>query len=122
MKKTILAIAICLTVIMALAAHAGAANFTLTWDAVTTNTDGTPCTDLGGYKVYYGTASHIYNPIDVGNVLSHTMTGLLSETMYYFAVTAYDTSGNESVFSNEVSGIKPNIPVAPGHVIIIITP
>jgi ABC-type glycerol-3-phosphate transport system substrate-binding protein len=29
---------------------------TLTWDAPTTNVDGTPLTDLAGYKVYYGTS------------------------------------------------------------------
>jgi hypothetical protein len=28
---------------------------TLSWDPPTTNVDGTPLTDLAGYKVYYGT-------------------------------------------------------------------
>ena len=59
--------------------------------------------DLAGYKVYYGTASRSYGaPIDVGNTTSHTVTGL-SSTTYFFAVTAYDTSGNESGYSVEVS-------------------
>jgi hypothetical protein len=30
---------------------------TLTWDAPTTNADGTPLTDLAGYRIYYGTTS-----------------------------------------------------------------
>jgi hypothetical protein len=119
MKHTILAILI----ILALAASAGAANFTLTWDAPTTNTDGSPLTDLAGYRLYRGVATGIYGPpTDVGNVTAYTVTGLLSETMYYFVVTAYDTDNNESAYSNEVSGMKATIPVAPSNVIIIITP
>jgi hypothetical protein len=62
-------------------------------------------TDLAGYKLYSGTASGVYgDPVDVGNVTSHALT--LSPavgTTYYFAVTAYDTSGNESGFSSEAS-------------------
>lgn len=33
--------------------------------------------------------------------------------MHYFAVTAYDLSGNESAYSNEVSKIKFSVPSAP---------
>jgi len=60
--------------------------------------------DLAGYKVHYGTSSENYGtPIDVGNVTSHTLTGLTNGATYYFALTAYDTSSNESDFSTEVS-------------------
>ena len=83
-------------------AHAGQA--TLTWNPPTTNSDGTPLTDLGAYKVYYGTASGSYTTtVDVGNVTSYTVTGLNNNATYYFAATAYDTTGNESGYSNEVS-------------------
>ncbi len=83
--------------------HAFAYDVTLSWDPPTTNADGTPLTDLAGYKVYYGNASGNYTSnLDVGNVTTYTVTGLQPGT-YYFAVTAYDTSGNESDFSNEVS-------------------
>jgi len=59
--------------------------------------------DLAGYKLYYGTASRSYGaPIDVGNQTTYTITGLGPGT-YYFAATAYNTSGNESGFSNEAS-------------------
>jgi fibronectin type 3 domain-containing protein len=76
----------------------------LTWDAPTTNTDETPLTDLDGYKVYYGTSSGSYTTsINVGNVTTYTVTGLSSGTTYYFAVTAYDLSANESDYSNEVN-------------------
>jgi hypothetical protein len=76
---------------------------TLAWNAPTTNTDGNPLTDLVGYKLHYGTSSGNYTRvIDVGNVETYKIEGLQSGT-YYFAVTAYNTSGNESDYSNEVS-------------------
>ena len=73
-----------------------AADASLSWNP---NTE----PDLAGYKVYYGTASRTYgSPINVGNQTAFAVTGLSAGT-YYFAVTAFDTSGNESVFSAEVS-------------------
>jgi hypothetical protein len=72
---------------------------TLDWDAVDHS-------DLGGYRVYYATAGGYYQAngqgIDVGNTTNHTVTALNADTRYYFKVTAYDSSGNESGFSNEV--------------------
>jgi hypothetical protein len=70
-------------------------NVTLQWDA---NTE----TDLAGYKIYYGTASGVYGtPVVSGTSTTYTVTGLAAGT-YYFAVTAYNTSGLESGYSNEV--------------------
>jgi chitodextrinase len=71
---------------------------TLAWDAVT---------GASGYRIYYGTAPGTYFQsrgagVGVGNVTTFTVTGLGSSTRYYFAVTAYDASNNESGFSNEV--------------------
>jgi uncharacterized repeat protein (TIGR02543 family) len=61
--------------------------------------------DLAGYKVYYGTTSGSYgSPIDAGNVTSYALNGLTSGQTYYIAITAYDTSSNESDYSDEVSG------------------
>ncbi|RMH35376.1 MAG: fibronectin type III domain-containing protein, partial [Nitrospirae bacterium] len=75
----------------------GAGSATLTWDP---NTE----SDLAGYNVYQGTSSGIYGPpINVGNTTTYTVTGLQDGQQYFFAVTAYDTSGNESGPSNEVS-------------------
>jgi len=79
------------------------AQVTLSWDPPSTNTDGTPLIDLDGYKLYYGAASRSYSQvIDVSNINTYTVTNLSGGT-YYFAVTAYDMSGNESNYSNEVS-------------------
>ena len=75
----------------------------LSWTAPTTNTDGTPLTDLAGYNIYYGTASGDYTQnVNVGNVTNYTVSNLAAGT-YYFAATAYDTSGNQSAYSNVVS-------------------
>lgn len=89
---------------------------TLLWTAPATNVDGSPITDLGGYKVYYGTSTGVYTVVkDVGNVNTvniQTTLGFLKGT-YYFVVTAYDTAGNESDYSNEVSAtfvVKKNAP------------
>lgn len=76
---------------------------TLSWDDPTTNADGTPLTDLAGFKVYYGNASGNYTTIiDVGNVTTYVVNNLSPGT-HYFTVTAYNSSRYESVYSNECS-------------------
>lgn len=77
-----------------------ATSATLEWNAVNFPT-------LSGYRVYYGTATGNYQQapgagVNVGNVTSFTVTGLGGGTRYFFAVTAFDSSNNESTFSNEV--------------------
>ncbi len=62
--------------------------------------------DLAGYKIYRGTVSGGYgSPIAVldKGATSHTISGLENGTTYFFVITAYDDSGNESAYSNEVS-------------------
>jgi hypothetical protein len=73
------------------------AQVTLAWDP---NTE----SDIAGYKLYYGNASESYSQvIDVANTTLYTVNNLTNGNTYYFAVTAYDTSGYESEHSNEVS-------------------
>src|SRR6266516_5417081 len=72
----------------------------LAWDAVIVP-------NLSGYRVYFGTAPGTYlqpvgQGISVGNVTTYTVMGLASGTRYYFAVTDFDTLGQESSYSNEV--------------------
>lgn len=77
---------------------AWAADAILSWSP---NTE----SDLAGYRVHYGTASRSYTAvIDVGLATTYTVTGLSPGT-YYFALTAYNRTGAESGFSNEVTKI-----------------
>lgn len=83
---------VCLLLLALFPAHGAASALTLAWDP-----NGEP--DLAGYKVYYGTQSGIYDfVVDVGNVTHFTVNDLERDTRYYFAVTAYDSSWNESDF------------------------
>ena len=60
--------------------------------------------DIGGYILYYGTQSRNYDyDVDVGDYTSITISGLVEDVTYYFAVTAYDFEGNESDFSTEIT-------------------
>lgn len=63
--------------------------------------------DLAGYKIYFGTASGEYSasgsPAIIGNATTYTVTGLQRNTTYFFALSAYDSAGNESALSAEVS-------------------
>ncbi|MFW5640369.1 MAG: fibronectin type III domain-containing protein, partial [Thermodesulfobacteriota bacterium] len=80
-----------------LAVDAASAGPKLTWDPSTG--------DVTGYKLYYGDNSGAYDQqMDVGNQLECALSDLSTkdETKYYFAVKAYNDTG-ESDFSNEVS-------------------
>ena len=60
--------------------------------------------DLAGYRVYHGTVSGNYgSPQNLGKTTSYQYVDLESNKTHYFSVTAYDTSGNESSPSPEVS-------------------
>jgi hypothetical protein len=108
LKATINFLHVLFIIIISLNASAACASVvTLSWDAPTTNADGTPLTDLAGYKIYYGTSSHTYSTaINVGNLREYKIADLITEVTFYFAVTAYDMSGNESEYSNEVNITK----------------
>ena len=79
--------------------------------SVALNWDPSSDADLAGYKVYYqanssalpfaGTgAAEGSAPINAANATTATIDGLDPGSSYYFAVTAYNTSGAESVYSN----------------------
>ena len=87
-----------------LAISAPAAEVKLLWDAPACNADGSHLTDLAGTHVYYGTArGHYAYAVDVTNGASHcTITGLATDTTYFFAVSAYNDAGVESALSKEL--------------------
>ncbi len=68
----------------------------LAWDA---NTEPV----VSGYKLYYGKATRNYSlSVDVGKVTDYVLTGVSEDNPIFFAVTAYDTSHNESAYSEEL--------------------
>ena len=91
-----------------------AIDVTLQWDA---NTE----PNLAGYRIYYkmDSSGEPYDGIEANEGTSpitvpledlddpynpqYTLTGLLDGTAYFFVVTAYNTGGLESGYSNEVS-------------------
>lgn len=76
---------------------------TVSWTPPTTNTDGSPLTDLKGYTIFYGTAPGVYDAfIDVGNVTSYQFIGLKDNTTYYYVIVACDVVDICSVYSVEV--------------------
>lgn len=83
---------------------------TFIWDA---NTE----SDLAGYKLYEGVQPGVYGPsvITLGPVMTHTITypDPASAITRYYALTAIDTSGNESGKSNEVAKAFAPVPVPP---------
>ena len=74
---------------------------TLAWNA---NTDPT----VTGCNVYYGGSSSNYtNMMNVGNVTNTTISGLVAGVTYYFAATTYDSAGDQSGYSTEVTYTVP---------------
>jgi hypothetical protein len=91
-----------LILIFALTGSVHAAQVTLNWS---------PSIDpVNGYNVYYGTASGNYTgKIDAGTNTQLTLPDLQACQNYYFVVTAYDDSGDESPPSNEVIYLIPGL-------------
>lgn len=98
----LLAFALFLTV--AASASADLGSLSLAWNA---NQE----SDIAGYKVYSGFSSGVYNrTVDVHNVTTTIATGLTVGQKYYLVVTAYNTTGQESLYSAEISAIVPAPP------------
>jgi Putative Ig domain len=78
---------------------------TLSWQAPTENSDGSPLVDLKGYKVFYGLASKSYTgSVDLPNPgLTMYVVQNLAMGTYYFAIGAYNAAGQLSSMSGEVS-------------------
>ena len=78
---------------------------TLGWVAPTENNNGSPITDLAGYKIHYGVTSQDYTKVvAVSNPsLSRYVLDSLESGTYFFAITAYNSKGIESTLSGEIS-------------------
>jgi hypothetical protein len=119
MTKKILTASIVVLLNLILLSVAMARDVSLTWDK---NSDA----KVAGYKIYYkaGSTSTPFDgsganegvsPIDLGDSATANITGLSESQVYYFAVTAYDASGNESGFSNIVASDWAPEPIYPGN-------
>jgi len=78
---------------------------TLSWLPPTTNTDGSPLTNLAGYKVYWGPSQGNYpNSTTLANPgLTTYVIDNLAPGTWYFVATAYNAAGTESSFSGVAS-------------------
>lgn len=114
--KTLLGIALVLLMpVFALGASA-----TFQWSPVTTNQDGTPCTDLSGYNVYETTSTRtklntmvIPTSACTGTpvVCNYQYTYSTSLDAHTFVCTAIDTTSHESGDSNTATAvINPHSP------------
>jgi hypothetical protein len=80
-------------------------SITLGWTPPTQNSDGSPITNLAGYKIHYGTTSSEYSQtiaLENAGLTRYVVDNLPSGT-YYFAITAYNSQGVESALSGEVA-------------------
>lgn len=80
---------------------------TLSWDAPTQNSDGSPLMDLAGYKIYVRKNSGSYQQevkLDNPSVTTYVIEEL-SPATYHFAAKAFNTSGVDSSFSAELERI-----------------
>lgn len=83
-----------------------AANAVISWTPPTSNTDGSPLTDLSGYRLYSGcVASGQYEraALTLGTITSYDLGGLPSVGTCYFALGSLNAAGTESARSNEAA-------------------
>jgi hypothetical protein len=86
------------------------------WTAPTTNTDGSPLTDLASYRLYYNTVG---GPCPAGRFVTFDaatvdrapdqrvgvrLTNLTVDQIYYVAVVAVNSGGVTSLCSNTANG------------------
>jgi hypothetical protein len=78
---------------------------TISWVPPTQNTDGSPLTDLGGYRIYYGTSVAALTQVaEISNPgITTYMVQNLSPATWYFSLRAFRADGTESDPSNIVS-------------------
>lgn len=86
-------------------------SFAFATQSVTLSWDESPDPAVAGYRLYAGTSSGVYTQtVEVGNSTTTPVSNLIEDTTYFFSVTAYNTSLEESTFSNEVSYKTPGAP------------
>jgi hypothetical protein len=80
---------------------------TLSWVPPTENVDGTPITNLAGYRIRFGTSPDaLIQSVEIANpgLVNYVIENLTPAT-WYFSVTAYTAAGVESGLSNLASKV-----------------
>ena len=117
MKVAVCIVIVLVASLLGLVVGADAATLTVRWTAPSTNANGTPLTDLAGYRLYVGTstptcpgssyhaiASSTTSPL-ANQTVSATLTDLNPGATYWVRISAVDRSGNQSACSPTVSGV-----------------
>lgn len=81
----------------------GVTKAVVTWTAPTTNVDGSPLTNLQGYRVQYGrtnTEAGLDTSVYTENLLTTWTSPDLAPGAWYFGIKAYNSLGLESALSN----------------------
>ena len=99
---------------------------TMEWNAVTTNANASPVTDLAGYRIYHSkqsfnrngwlttaqaTAAANITRVPVAANQNRATLELTKDSTYYFRLTAYDSTGNESAFNLSNTGANEEVSV-----------
>lgn len=93
-----------------------AASVRVAWDL-------NPEPNVVDYRVHYGETSRGYDQlVSAGNTNTVTISNLVSGVTYYFALTAYNSLGQESDHSAEVSYEVPILPLGLARLHIQVTP
>ena len=88
----------------------GPSSVILSWAAPTQNEDGSPLTDLAGYRIRYGERSGSYSTtvaLTNPGLASHFLDGLVPST-YYFVISAYNARGEENPLERSCHYSKPS--------------
>jgi hypothetical protein len=81
----------------------GQKSATLSWTPPTQNEDGSPLTNLAGYRIRYGSSSGNYSStisVNTAGIARHVVDGL-APGRYYFVLSSVNSAGVESRYSNE---------------------
>lgn len=104
---------VALLALLPFAAAAQTGSATLSCNPPTTNTDGSPLTNLESYRWWWGTSLGVYtaSKTTASSAGCGTIIDGLTPATWFFAVTAISAASVESPLSNPVSKVIPGTPV-----------